>query len=92
MANIIQAKYTSFAYDDQDYPSLRGLVDKSAMPHPRQTKASTNSRSGKPGNQTSAGGKTTGKPESHFIMKKFQNIPGKLNLPNTKKPVVEEAN
>lgn len=76
MEEIIQSKFTNFNNFDGDYPSLQGLVDKSALPLPRSTRASTmiteKSHSG---------------PEEEpkrFVMKKFQNVPGKLNLPSKK--------
>ena len=94
MENIIQAKYTSFSNDDADYPKLDGLVDKSALPQPRMTKASSSSASR---SKTRSAAQQSGRPESTFVMKKFQNIPGKLNLPKntsarkTQQPHVEEA-
>ncbi|CAE7707973.1 unnamed protein product, partial [Symbiodinium microadriaticum] len=82
MGNIIQAKYTSFANYDQDYPSLDGLVDRSAMPAPRQTKASTSAAGRAAATKSGANStQSTGRRDIHFTMKKFQNVPGKLNLP-----------
>ena len=86
MENIIQAKYTSFENYDQDYPSLDGLVDRSAIPLPRQTKASTGAAGRAAANRSGAhAAKDTGRREIHFTMKKFQNVPGKLHLPGRPK-------
>mmetsp|Transcript_8174 Transcript_8174/g.12208 ORF Transcript_8174/g.12208 Transcript_8174/m.12208 type:complete len:215 (+) Transcript_8174:85-729(+) len=76
MEALIQAKYTNFSNYDADYPSLDGLVDKSALPLPRSTRASTMVES-----KTKSANKE--EPKKPFTMKKFQNIPGKLNLPKS---------
>eukprot|EP00604_Paraphysomonas_vestita_P002555 CAMPEP_0174818386 /NCGR_PEP_ID=MMETSP1107-20130205/1049_1 /TAXON_ID=36770 /ORGANISM="Paraphysomonas vestita, Strain GFlagA" /LENGTH=207 /DNA_ID=CAMNT_0016030145 /DNA_START=107 /DNA_END=730 /DNA_ORIENTATION=- len=76
MGDLIQARFTNFQNYDADYPSMTGLVDKSALPLPKSTRASTlvAEKSRTDQNKDS-------NPEKRFIMKKFQNVPGKLNLP-----------
>jgi hypothetical protein len=78
MEELIQGKYTNFQHYDADYPSMAGLVDKSALPLPKSTRASTMVAEKSRSDQC----KDTMK-EKRFVMKKFQNVPGKLNLPKT---------
>ena len=78
MEEIIQAKFTNFTNYDADYPSMSGLVDKSALPLPKSTRASTMVAEKSRNDQS----KDTLK-EKRFVMKKFQNVPGKLNLPKS---------
>lgn len=76
MAELIQAKFTNFTNYDTDYPSMAGLVDKSALPLPKSTRSSTLvAEKSRNDSQKDA------EPEKRFVMKKFQNVPGKLNLP-----------
>lgn len=72
---LVQAKYTNFANDDVDYPSTAGLSNKSTRIAPRGTRASELQSSARKGLESKEEKKKSG-----FIMKKFQNIPGKLNL------------
>jgi hypothetical protein len=76
MEEIIQAKFTNFHNYDNDYPSMSGLIDKSALPLPKSTRASTMVAEK---SRTDQNKDTQG--EKRFVMKKFQNVPGKLNLP-----------
>lgn len=76
MGDLIQAKFTNFQNYDADYPSMSGLVDKSALPLPKSTRASTMVAEKSRNDQTQKS-----IPEKRFVMKKFQNVPGKLNLP-----------
>jgi hypothetical protein len=76
VGDLVQGKFTHFENDDPDYPNLEGLVVHNHSVMPRATKASQ-------GWATIARKKAEqNRPElDQFVMKKFQNVPGKLNLP-----------
>jgi len=78
MDSILQAKYTNFANDDADYPQIVSIQKTGFMPTPKPTIASQS--------VTLARERAAEKSQpKHFIMKRFQNIPGTFTLPNTKK-------
>ena len=77
MEQLVQAKFTDFKNDDGDYPILTGLINKrNELPPPKQTRAS------KFVAETTRAKHEEAEAGEHkkFTMKKFQNIPGKLNL------------
>mmetsp|Transcript_23286 Transcript_23286/g.22441 ORF Transcript_23286/g.22441 Transcript_23286/m.22441 type:complete len:234 (+) Transcript_23286:182-883(+) len=68
---IVQAKYTNFATDDQDYPNTAVIATKGLMPRPRPTIASA----------SVALARDTAKEKEmnikkRFTMRKFQNVEG----------------
>mmetsp|Transcript_13902 Transcript_13902/g.23040 ORF Transcript_13902/g.23040 Transcript_13902/m.23040 type:complete len:212 (-) Transcript_13902:331-966(-) len=77
---LVQAKYTNFSNDDTDYPNVVGLSGKSTRIAPRPTRASEMQSSSRKELESKEGNK-----KNEFIMKKFQNVPGKLNLNNPAK-------
>ena len=71
MTDIVQAKYTNFATDDQDYPNTSVIAKFGLMPKPRSTIAS----------ESVAMAREQQKAKEHatkkkFVMTKFQNIEG----------------
>ena len=80
MDQIMQAKFTNFDHDDMDYPVTTSQHTSTSLPKPKPTRAS---EFVKEVNRTKK--EQLEKPhdatEKHFIMKKFQNVPGKLHLP-----------
>lgn len=69
---IIQAKYTNFASEDADYPTITTIKKTGFMPEPKPTKASLAVSIAREGREEAQ--KATTK---KFCMKKFQNIPGR---------------
>lgn len=67
--DILQARFTDFRNEDNDYPSVSSIKKMGDMPAPRPTAASQaimNSRKQA----------MEEKKESHFTMKKFQKVKG----------------
>lgn len=84
VGSLVRGKYTNFENDDADYPHIDGLVDKGAIPAPKGTKTSIMQADINKRKAAKLAGKSTDSPpKSHFTMKKFQNVPGKLNLPRS---------
>jgi len=78
MESLLQAKFTNFNNDDADYPQIESIKKTGFMPTPKPTIASQSI--------TLAREKKAEQDQpKHFIMKRFQNIPGTFTLPNTKK-------
>lgn len=73
LSALIEARFTDFSREDEDYPDVHVLQNKFRMPSPRATKASQGHN---------AMLKPPDKDELQFVMKKFQNVPGKVNPPN----------
>ncbi|CAM9144386.1 unnamed protein product [Ectocarpus sp. 4 AP-2014] len=73
LSALIEARFTDFSQEGKDYPNVRVLEKKFRMPPPRETKASQ-------GHNITL--KPTPKQGTPFVMKKFQNIPGRVNPPN----------
>lgn len=76
--DLVQAKYTNFANDDADYPNLVGQSEKNTRIAPRSTRASEMQSSARKASSL----KEEKKKENGFVMKKFQNVPGKINFNN----------
>eukprot|EP01038_Epipyxis_sp_PR26KG_P014912 gene14912-20061_t len=73
MEDILQAKFTDFSNEDADYPSVHSIKKTGSMPVPRTTIAAQSIIAAR------EQAEEKGQPK-HFIMKRFQNIPGKLKL------------
>jgi len=84
LADIIGTNYTNYCTEDVDYPILKGFVMHGYMPAPRGTKSSTLQAA-----LVKQKMEAESTPKEHFTMKRFQNIPGKLNL-GLKSPVVSK--
>ena len=74
-ADIIQSKGTNFANDDADYPVLKGFVMHGYMPKPRATRSSAMAAT-----HVTKKKEEEGKAARKFCMKRFQNIPGAMQL------------
>ena len=71
MDSILSAKYTNFNNEDSDYPIIQSIKKTGHMPTPRPTIASQA--------VILAREKANEKAQpKHFIMKRFQNIKGKM--------------
>jgi hypothetical protein len=68
---LIEAKFTDFQ-EEKDYPEISRKATKGSFPMPRATKASL-------GKNVKNAKKSSKKDLSHFKMKKFENIPGKVH-------------
>ncbi|CAM9375812.1 unnamed protein product, partial [Sphacelaria rigidula] len=73
LSALIEARFTDFAAEGKDYPDVSVLQKKFRMPPPRETKASE-------GHNVNL--KPPRRAPSTFVMKKFQNVPGRVNPPN----------
>ncbi|CAM9874704.1 unnamed protein product [Pylaiella littoralis] len=73
LSALIEARFTDFSQEGKDYPDVSVLEKKFRMPPPKETKASQ-------------GHNITLKPQINkgppFVMKKFQDIPSRVNQPN----------
>mmetsp|Transcript_70596 Transcript_70596/g.147026 ORF Transcript_70596/g.147026 Transcript_70596/m.147026 type:complete len:223 (-) Transcript_70596:47-715(-) len=69
--NILQGRYTNFANEDTDYPSVVSIKKVGFMPSPKPTIASQSQALARERKEEQE------KPK-HFIMKRFQNIKGKF--------------
>lgn len=69
--SILHAKYTNFHNDDADYPIIQSIQKTGHMPTPRPTIASKAIILAREKANEKAQPK-------HFIMKRFQNIKGKM--------------
>mmetsp|Transcript_1439 Transcript_1439/g.2343 ORF Transcript_1439/g.2343 Transcript_1439/m.2343 type:complete len:239 (+) Transcript_1439:223-939(+) len=72
IGDILQAKYTNFANEDSDYPSVVSIKKVGFMPSPRPTIASQSQ-------MVARMRKAEKDKPKHFIMKRFQNIQGKMS-------------
>lgn len=77
--DLVQARFTNFGNDDTDYPNMSGLTNNRTRIAPRGTRASEMQSS----SRKELASKEEKKKSGGFIMKKFQNVPGKLNLKST---------
>ena len=68
---LIECEYTHFA-EEKDYPVITRKANKGSFPMPRATKASA-------GKNVKNSMKPSKKDLTHFKMKKFENIPGKIH-------------
>jgi len=69
MDSLLQAKFTNFANEDSDYPTIVSIKKTGFMPTPRPTVASTSIiKAREEANEK--------KQPKHFIMKRFQNVKG----------------
>eukprot|EP00752_Nemacystus_decipiens_P018606 g16681.t1 len=73
LSALIEARFTDFSQEGKDYPNVSVLEKKFRMPPPRETKASQ-------GHNTTL--KPAFKQGPPFVMKRFQNVPGRVNPPN----------
>ncbi|CAM9165819.1 unnamed protein product [Scytosiphon promiscuus] len=73
LSALIEARFTDFSQEGKDYPDVSVLEKKFRMPPPRETKASQ-------GHNINL--KEEVKQGPPFVMKRFQNIPGRVNPPN----------
>ena len=76
MNDILATKYTNYVTEDVDYPILKGFLMHGYMPAPRGTRSSelqATTVKKRVEDETA--------PRKHFVMKRFQNIPGKFQLP-----------
>jgi len=74
--NLIEASYTNYNTDDTDYPVLKGFVMHGFMPPPQTTRSSDLLQ-----NYIREKQRKEKEPKKHFVMKRFQNIPGTFKLP-----------
>lgn len=86
MEDLIQAKFTHFENDDPDYPNMDGLANQHVFVAPRPTKASLGNaavakeRRAKFNEALAEDKKFDQLPSERFIMKKFRNIPAKVDM------------
>ena len=86
MEDLIQAKFTHFENDDPDYPNMDGLTRQHVFVAPRPTKASSGNaavakeRREKYNQAAEEEKETDGAPAERFIMKKFRNVPAKVDM------------
>eukprot|EP01036_Dinobryon_divergens_P025773 gene25773-34354_t len=71
--SIIQAKFTNFSNSDADYPTITSIKKTGEMPNPRTTRAAQSILKAR---EDAIAQEIPKK----FCMKRFQNIPGKMNL------------
>ncbi|CAM9642791.1 unnamed protein product, partial [Chrysoparadoxa australica] len=71
LSNLIEAKYTHFVADESDYPDVRILKKRFKIPPHRMTKAAM-------GHSIRNRPPEPEKPK--FVLSKFQNVPGRLQL------------
>ncbi len=84
MDELLQAKYTDFANEDTDYPSVTSIKKTGFMPIPKPTIASQSvilARQ-KAEEQTH---------KKHFTMKKFQNVKGTFEREREAKRLAESG-
>ena len=78
-SDIVQGKFTNFKSEDADYPNISTVTKKGSFPRPRATIASES--------QVLARQQRESKNvKKHFVMKRFQGIPGTFKLPNNEVP------
>lgn len=86
MEDLVQAKFTHFENDDPDYPNMDGLTNQHVFVAPRPTKASLGNaavakeRRAKFNEEVEDEKQYDAPPAERFIMKKFKNIPAKVDM------------
>lgn len=83
LGELIAGKFTNYGGDDVDYPDLSHISCRSGLPLPRDTRATHMQRELVRSRMESDSAKVSGLggKEHHFTMKRFQNVPGRLDIP-----------
>ena len=97
VARLVEANYTTYDNEEDDYPDMSGLAKFRKLPKIKRTKASraharvakeiiqgTRSSQGTPSSQQQEGR------HPHFVMSRFKNVKGKLGLKQMIQQVEEE--